>query len=277
MRYRQIQPGIEISEVGFGSLTVTTGWWDDATEAEAIAARRATFDAGATSIDTSNAYHESYGEQILGNAAVDLRDPIVTATNSVTSTPPTGVGSSSLPTRADVAGVAADLDTRRARLGADTIDVRQLHNPRMAHLDDDDLFALLTDVEGHRRDPLLRDRARPPTCRSTPSSARGHPTGTAVNPRLGTAAKSLLSCPSHGLAEDHRTLACGNEPRLSTRGHGRHRPPRTRTRSLLHSHQRNLTTDASACRARHTSAGLPSTLSHREGPRAFGLPMARRP
>jgi len=46
-----------------------------------------------------------------------------------------------------VTSVAADLDASLVRLGIDTIDVWQLHNPRMAHLDDDDLFAFLEDAK----------------------------------------------------------------------------------------------------------------------------------
>jgi aryl-alcohol dehydrogenase-like predicted oxidoreductase len=80
MRYRQLQPGIEVSEVGFGNWTVTTGWWGDCTEDEAVALHRAAFDAGVVFFDTSNAYREGYGEQVLGKALADVRDQIVIAT-----------------------------------------------------------------------------------------------------------------------------------------------------------------------------------------------------
>jgi aryl-alcohol dehydrogenase-like predicted oxidoreductase len=49
--------------------------------------------------------------------------------------------------------VRADLDDSLRRLGVDTIDFWQLHNPRMAHLDDDDLFELLEEV---KRDGKIR-------------------------------------------------------------------------------------------------------------------------
>src|SRR3712207_5141875 len=80
MRYRELAPGIEVSEVGFGNWTVTTGWWGDYTEDEALALHRAAFDAGITFFDTSNAYREGYGEEVLGKAIADVRDQVVIAT-----------------------------------------------------------------------------------------------------------------------------------------------------------------------------------------------------
>ena len=145
MRYRELAPGIEVSEVGFGNWTCTTGWWGDYTEDEALALHRAAFDAGITFFDTSNAYREGYGEQVLGKALADVRDQVVIATKFGYDLDATDTrrGQQERPHRTDVASIAADLDASLGRLGVDAIDVWQLHNPRMAHLDDDDLFAFL--------------------------------------------------------------------------------------------------------------------------------------
>ena len=149
MRYRQLAPGIEVSEVGFGNWTVTTGWWGEYTEDEALALHRAAFDAGITFFDTSNAYREGYGEEVLGRALADVRDQVVIATKFGYDLDATDSrrGQQERPHRTDIPSVRADLDASLARLGVDTIDVWQLHNPRMAHLDDDDLFAFLEEAK----------------------------------------------------------------------------------------------------------------------------------
>ena len=148
MRYRQLAPGIEVSEIGFGNWTVTTGWWGDYSEADTVALHRAAFDLGVTFFDTSNAYREGYGEEVLGKALADVRDEVVIATKFGYDLDATAGrrGQQERPHRTDVASVRADLDASLRRLGVDHIDLWQLHNPRMAHLDDDDLFAFLDEA-----------------------------------------------------------------------------------------------------------------------------------
>ena len=149
MRYRQLAPDVEVSEIGFGNWTVTTGWWGDYTEDEAIALHRAAFDAGITFFDTSNAYREGYGEEVLGKALADVRDSVVIATKFGYDLEATDSrrGQQERPHRTDIDSVRRDLDDSLRRLGVDVIDVWQLHNPRMAHLDDDELFAFLDEAK----------------------------------------------------------------------------------------------------------------------------------
>ena len=145
MRYRQLAPGIDVSEIGFGNWTLTTGWWGSYTEAEAIGLHRAGFEAGITFFDTSNAYAEGYAEQVLGKALGDVRDQIVIGTKFGYDLDATDSrrGQQERPHRTDLASVRKDLEDSLRRLNTDVIDVYQLHNPRMAHLDDDELFAFL--------------------------------------------------------------------------------------------------------------------------------------
>ncbi|MBA3621947.1 MAG: aldo/keto reductase [Euzebyales bacterium] len=148
MRYRQLAPDLVVSEVGFGNWTCTTGWWGDYTETEAIALHRAAFDAGITFFDTADAYAEGYGEQVLGKAVAEVRDQVVIATKFGYDLAATDTrrGQQERPHRTDVVSVRKALDDSRARLGVDTIDLWQLHNPRMGHLDDDELFAFLDEA-----------------------------------------------------------------------------------------------------------------------------------
>ncbi|CAN5842499.1 aldo/keto reductase [soil metagenome] len=150
MRYRQLTPEIEVSEVGFGNWTVTTGWWGDYTEAEAIDLHRAAFDEGITFFDTADAYAEGYAERTLGKALADVRDQVVIATKfgydiSDASTA-NRRGQQERTKDFSLDTVRDALDASLTRLGVDHIDVWQLHNPRMGHLDDDALFAFLDEA-----------------------------------------------------------------------------------------------------------------------------------
>ena len=149
MRYREIRPGMEVSEVGFGNWTVTTGWWGTYTRDEAVDLHRAAFDAGITFFDTSNAYGDGYAEEVLAEALGAARDDIVIATKFGYDLDATAGrrGQQERPHKTDVATVRADLDASLRRLGTDRIDLWQLHNPRMGHLDDDELFAFLDEAQ----------------------------------------------------------------------------------------------------------------------------------
>ena len=149
MRYRELNDGLTVSEIGFGNWTVTTGWWGDYTRDDAIALHRAAFDAGITFFDTSNAYGDGYGEEVLAEALADVRDQVVIATKFGYDLDATEGrrGQQERPHRTDIPSVQADLDASLKRLDTDVIDLWQLHNPRMAHLDDDDLFGFLEDAK----------------------------------------------------------------------------------------------------------------------------------
>jgi aryl-alcohol dehydrogenase-like predicted oxidoreductase len=151
MRYRQLTPEIQVSEVGFGNWTVTTGWWGDYTETEAVELHRAAFDAGITFFDTADAYREGYAEEVLGRALAGVRDEIVIATKfGYDISDESTAGRRGQQERAkdfSIAKVRAALDASLSRLGVEHIDLWQLHNPRMAHIDDDSLFELLDDLQ----------------------------------------------------------------------------------------------------------------------------------
>lgn len=150
MRYRELVPGLRVSEVGFGNWTVTTGWWGEYTEAEALDLHRAAFDAGITFFDTADAYGEGYAERVLGRAVADIRDQVVIATKFGydISDESTADRRGQQERRKDFSldAVRTALDDSLTRLGTDYIDLWQLHNPRMAHLAVDDLFAFLEEA-----------------------------------------------------------------------------------------------------------------------------------
>jgi hypothetical protein len=76
MRFR----AYKVSEVGFGLWTVSTGWWGNFTEGEAIALMHKAFDLGITLFDTADTYGNGLSEELIAEAFPNQRDEIVIAT-----------------------------------------------------------------------------------------------------------------------------------------------------------------------------------------------------
>lgn len=149
MRYRELAPGIEVSEIGFGNWTVTTGWWGDYSEQEAIDLHRAAFDRGVTLFDTADGYGDGYAEEVLAKALEGKRDQVVIATKfgyDLESTTERR-GQQERPHRTDVPYVRQCLDNSLRRLRTDVIDIYQLHNPRMSHVEQDDLWEFMEEAK----------------------------------------------------------------------------------------------------------------------------------
>src|SRR4029079_11634721 len=82
MKHRTF-PGtdIRVSEVGFGTWTISTGWWGDKTDADAVAMlRRALDDHGVTFFDAADAYGNGRAERQIAEAFRGRRDEIVIGT-----------------------------------------------------------------------------------------------------------------------------------------------------------------------------------------------------
>jgi len=82
MRYRKF-PGTDltVSEVGFGLWTVSTGWWGEKSDDEAIRMLRSAYDEhGITFFDAADAYGNGRSERQLAQAFRGMRDKVVYAT-----------------------------------------------------------------------------------------------------------------------------------------------------------------------------------------------------
>jgi len=82
MRYR-LFPGtdIEVSEIGFGTWTLSTGWWGEKTDDEAVAILQAAHnDFGVNFFDTADTYGNGRGEKQLADAFRGRRGDVVYAT-----------------------------------------------------------------------------------------------------------------------------------------------------------------------------------------------------
>jgi aryl-alcohol dehydrogenase-like predicted oxidoreductase len=140
--------GITASKVGFGLWTISTGWWGEHTDESAIALLREAFDLGITFYDTADTYGEGRGETLLARALGDVRDQITIATKFGYDiySPWDRKGHVERPHDWTADYVRYALDQSLARLGTDTIDVYQLHNPRMDAIRSDEVFAVLDDA-----------------------------------------------------------------------------------------------------------------------------------
>ena len=142
MKHRQLgDTGIEVSEVGFGVWTVSTGWWGDRPEEEAVALLRKAFDVGVTFFDTADVYGNGRGETLLAAALAGVRDQCVIATkigydwyNNVRET-----GQQEHPQDFSPRFVRRAVEQSLQRLATDRIDWLQLHNPRLDTLQSEPL------------------------------------------------------------------------------------------------------------------------------------------
>jgi len=149
MRTREFgSTGITASEVGFGLWTISTGWWGEHSDEDAIRLLREAYDLGITLYDTADTYGEGRGEILLAKALGDVRDKITIATKFGYDiySPWERKGHVERPHDWSPEYVRYALDQSLARLGTDRIDVYQLHNPRMDAIRSDEGFAVLDEA-----------------------------------------------------------------------------------------------------------------------------------
>ncbi|MBC7460109.1 MAG: aldo/keto reductase [Thermoleophilia bacterium] len=143
--------GVSVSEIGFGVWTIATGWWGSYTRDEATALIRDAFDLGVTFFNTSNAYGEDgYGETLVRDALADVRDQVTIATTfgyDLESERPEGYsGQAERAHEWTKDNLQRSLERSLTALDTDSIDLWQLHNPRMDAMHDDQLWELLYDL-----------------------------------------------------------------------------------------------------------------------------------
>ena len=153
MRYRSFPgTGVTVSELGFGLWTLSTGWWGDKSDAEAIALLRAARDDhGVTFFDAADTYGDGRSERQLAAAfrgrrhdvvigtkiGYDIYDPEARAARR---------GQSELPQRFEPDYMRFAVEQCLERLETDYIDVLQLHNVKMEHVRDAEIWETLREL-----------------------------------------------------------------------------------------------------------------------------------
>ena len=150
MKYRQLpRTELVLPELGFGVWTVATNWWGHRTPEEQANLLENAFDLGITLFDTADTYGEGYGEEVLAKVLGQHRDEIVIATkfgyDFYDKTP--RIGHQERPQKFDREFVNFACEQSLRRLGTDYIDLYQIHNPRIASLERDELFETLEQLQ----------------------------------------------------------------------------------------------------------------------------------
>ncbi|MFL5603604.1 MAG: aldo/keto reductase [Gemmatimonadaceae bacterium] len=154
MRYRTF-PGtaIKVSEVGFGTWTLSTGWWGEKTDDEAVELlRTARSTHGVNFFDTADTYGNGRGERQLAQAFRGKRDDVVYATKIGydiydSAAQSSRRGQSELPQKFDRDYMRFALEKCLERLETDHIDVLQLHNIKMEHVRDAAIWEALREMK----------------------------------------------------------------------------------------------------------------------------------
>lgn len=151
MKYRSFgNSGFDVSAVGFGMWTVSTGWWGIDDDDVARKLTRRAYDLGVTFFDTADTYGNGKGETLLREALGEVRDKIVIGTKGGYDWYTHGDerrGQKEIPQDWSPAYIRKAVEGSLDRLGTDHIDVYQLHNAKMDALMRDDLFAELEDLK----------------------------------------------------------------------------------------------------------------------------------
>jgi aryl-alcohol dehydrogenase-like predicted oxidoreductase len=150
MQYRVFpDSNVRVSEVGFGTWTLSTGWWGEKSDAEAIRMlRRALDEHGINFFDAADTYGNGRSELQLADAFDGRRHEVVLATKIGydiydAAAAQARRGQSELPQRFDGDYMRMAVDRCLERLRTDYIDVLQLHNVKMEHVRDVEIWETL--------------------------------------------------------------------------------------------------------------------------------------
>jgi aryl-alcohol dehydrogenase-like predicted oxidoreductase len=137
--------------VGFGLWTVSTGWWGNFTEGEAITLMHKAFDLGVTLFDAADTYGNGLSEELIAKAFPTQRDQIVIATkvgyDFVHYGEARGRGQREIPQDFSPEAVTRATDAALKRLRTDHVDLLQLHNIRMEHVYEEALWKTLEQLK----------------------------------------------------------------------------------------------------------------------------------
>src|SRR3954454_2884568 len=146
MRFCQLHgTDLSVSELGFGTWTVSTGWWGDYTDEQARDLIRAGLDLGINYIDTADAYGTGRGESMLKPLLAERHDLIVGTKFGYDfyNNPERPRGQRELPQDMSPKFIRFACEQSMKRLGVDHIAVYQPHNPRVVTLMQDEHWETL--------------------------------------------------------------------------------------------------------------------------------------
>ena len=147
MKYRRfLRTGVATSEIGFGLWTVSTGWWGNKSDDEAVWLLQKAFDYGIIFYDTADTYGNGRGETLLAKAFRNKRSQITISTKfgyDFYHYAGERKGQQEIPQDFSPAYVKFACEESLKRLETDHIDFYQVHNSKMDAVQNDDLFSTL--------------------------------------------------------------------------------------------------------------------------------------
>lgn len=150
MKYRKFRgTDLVVSQVGFGLWTLSTGWWGEYSDDEAVRLMRLAKDLGVTLFDAADTYGNGRSEELIAKAFGTNRDEIVIATKIGYDFVNHGDGrrgQREIPQDFSPAALRRATDAALKRLGTGHVDLMQLHNIRMEQVDDDSVWETLEDL-----------------------------------------------------------------------------------------------------------------------------------
>jgi aryl-alcohol dehydrogenase-like predicted oxidoreductase len=126
-----------VPAVGFGAMVLSPGIYGDIDDDRALTALRHAFDAGATFVDTSDAYGAGHNESLVGRAVAGRRSEVVVATKFGLNVPdgaerhafPVAYAFGELAVNAEPRHIRGYAEASLRRLDTDVIDLYYLHFP----------------------------------------------------------------------------------------------------------------------------------------------------
>ncbi len=147
MKYRTYpNSDVTVSEVGFGLWTTATNWWGEMTDDEAVNMLREASDLGITFFDAADTYGNGRSEEQLARAFGHRRSDVVYATKfgyDFYTHASERRGQMELPQDVSPAFIRKACEESLRRLQTDYIDIYQLHNAKMDHVHNDEMWATL--------------------------------------------------------------------------------------------------------------------------------------
>ena len=150
MKYRRLgNTDIEVSEIGFGVWTVSTGWWGEINDERSARLLRRAYEKGINYFDTADTYGAGLGETLLADAFGGMRDEVVISTkigydfyNHTARR-----GQQERPQDWSENFIRFALEQSLKRLDTDYIDFLQLHNAKTDAIENDRLFELMEEFK----------------------------------------------------------------------------------------------------------------------------------
>jgi aryl-alcohol dehydrogenase-like predicted oxidoreductase len=150
MRYRNLHgTNLQLSELGFGTWTVSTGWWGTYSDTDAQNLIRRAVSRGINYVDTADAYGNGRGETILAPILKEHRDLIIGTKFGYDfyNNPERPRGQRELPQDMSPKFIRFALEKSLERLGVDHVAIYQPHNPRVDVLMQDEHWDTLESLK----------------------------------------------------------------------------------------------------------------------------------